>query len=211
MRECLARLIDAYEERVDAIERLMVRAAAELERAGSEREELLERLAGRLAGSHSLRKSDFDRMVEGLRKRRRAREQELATALRDFEAEDRRIIATLRQVVSADANAATAAEIGAAGRELAHLQNEREARIGGLLRSFHMEHEELRAMLEAIVGRDAGLRIKDIRALVRGHLAWAERLGEAQSVLDDVGAARRAAAERWRPVMTDAGHPVAGP
>ena len=211
-REQLTRLIDVFDERVAVVGNLMGRTMAELKRYGAEQEELLARLRAQLARTRSLRKRDFDRIVEGLRRHRHTREQELEAALREFQEEERSIIARLRRATGREgeeaASPSSLRELGTLGRQLLALQGEKETRVGGLLRGFNMEQEELRASLERLVERASRLRVKDVRALIRGHLAWTERTGEAQRILEELEAVRRSVQERWQPVMLDPNQPA---
>ena len=98
----LARELTAsYEARVSSVEQIIAGTHEMLETFRSQREAMRTRLREALARAASLRRRDFDTMMEGILARQEARELQIKETMRDYLREQRVLAATLKETLSA--------------------------------------------------------------------------------------------------------------
>jgi len=94
-------LADSYEARISSVEQIIAGTHEMLETFRSQREAMRSRLREALARAASLRKRDFDTMMEGILARQEAREMQIKETMRDYLQEQRLLAATLKEILSA--------------------------------------------------------------------------------------------------------------
>jgi hypothetical protein len=175
-------LIASYEARVSSVEQIIAGAHEMLETFRSQREAMRSRLREALARASSLRKHDFDTMMEGVLARQEARELQIKETMRDYLREQRVLAATLKDTLSAhlgrtqaeparrDAERAGAVEELLGGIMARRQGREREVRF--LLAEFQREQEEIARALEGLLSNGGSLKVKEFKAalkLVHAH------------------------------------------
>ena len=179
----LARELTAsYEARVSSVEQIIAGTHEMLETFRSQREAIRSRLREALARAASLRRRDFDTMMEGILARQEARELQIKETMRDYLREQRVLAATLKETLSAHLGrpqaepARSDAERARAGEELlGGIMTRRQARereVRALLAEFQREQEEIARALEGLLSNDGCLKVKEFKAalkLVRDH------------------------------------------
>ena len=100
MREILEKAIDSYKLQVKTVTGLINQVIQLLKDFHLEQEELLVELRDLLAQATSLRKRDFDKMIEDIRSHRRLREAEVTQIVENFLREEEAMIAELRSFLN---------------------------------------------------------------------------------------------------------------
>jgi hypothetical protein len=175
-------LAASYEARVSSVEQIIAGTHEMLETFRSQREAMRSRLREALARASSLRKHDFDTMMEGVLARQEARELQIKETMRDYLREQRVLAATLKDTLSAhlgrtqaeparrDAERAGAVEELLGGIMARRQGREREVRF--LLAEFQREQEEIARALEGLLSNGGSLKVKEFKAalkLVHAH------------------------------------------
>lgn len=183
----------SYEARVSSVEQIIAATHEMLETFRSQREAMRSRLREALARAASLRRRDFDVMMQALLARQEAREQAIKEMMRDYLQEQRMLAGTLKDALSAhlartqaeptrsDAERARAVEELLGGIMARRQAREREVRA--LLAEFQREQEEIARTLEGLLSNGGSPKVKEFKAalkLVRAqHTPCAPREGGA--------------------------------
>src|SRR3990172_3274613 len=97
----LEALISGYEERVNTVTRYMTRAADFLGQLHKAQDAMVEKLRETLAERRSLRRKDFDVMVEPILVKRRERQDSLPATIEAFRQEETLLVGELRRMLTA--------------------------------------------------------------------------------------------------------------
>jgi len=172
----------SYEARVSSVEQIIAATHEMLETFRSQREAMRSRLREALARAASLRRRDFDVMMQALLTRQEAREQAIKETMRDYLQEQRVLAGTLKEALSAHL-ARTQAEPARSDAERARAVEEllggimarrqaREREVRALLAEFQREQEEIARTLEGLLSNGGSPKVKEFKAalkLVRAH------------------------------------------
>jgi hypothetical protein len=175
-------LAASYEARVSSVEQIIAGTHEMLETFRSQREAMRSRLREALARAASLRRRDFDTMMEGILAQQEARELQIKETMRDYLREQRVLAATLKETLSAHLGRIQAeparrdAERAGAGEELLGgimaRRQAREREVRFLLAEFQREQEEIARALEGLLSNGGSLKVKEFKAalkLVHAH------------------------------------------
>ena len=168
MAEEMARLareiIGSYEARVSSVEQIIEATHELLESFRGQREAMRTQLRETLARAASLRRRDFDAMMQGILARQEAREGAVKETMRDYLAEQRALAAALREAL------AGAEGIGTVKGLLEGIATEREARereVRVLLAEFQREQEEIAGALGGLLSDGGAVKVKEFKATLR--------------------------------------------
>ncbi len=177
----LARELTAsYEARVSSVEQIIEATHELLEASRSQREAMRSRLREALARAASLRRRDFDAMMQEILARQEGREQAIRGTMREYLREQRALAAALKETVSACTAQPAPVRSGAErvetveqllGGILARRQ-EREREVAGLLAEFQREQEEIAGVLGGFLSTGGPLKVKEFKATlkrIQGH------------------------------------------
>lgn len=157
-------VIASYEARVLSVEQIIEATHEMLEAFRSQREAVRARLRETLARAASLRKRDFDAMMQELLDRQEARETAVKETMRDYLAEQRALAAALREAVAGAEGIATIKELLA---KMGARREEREREVKGLLADYRREQEEMARALEGLLSNGGSVKVKEFRAVLR--------------------------------------------
>jgi len=161
MRRLVREVIASYEARISSVAQIIEATHEMLEAFRSQREAMRARLRETLARAASLRKRDFDAMMQELLDRQGARETVVKETMRDYLAEQRALAAALREALAGAEGIATVKEVlakmGARGEE-------RERQVKGLLAEYRREQEEMARALEGLLSNGGSVKVKEFRA-----------------------------------------------
>lgn len=201
MRDLIEGLLESYSARVETVTALIGQTAEILKQAEQEQEAMAQELRELLAKERSLRRKDFDRMMETIRTQRRRREQEMTQMVESFQRDEEAMVEELRGILSGG-KAVSAETFRALGEDILQRQRARESEVGRLLRAFHLEQEELAAGLKKLLAKGDGVRVQDFKAMVKGFVAsqtyQESHLAQVQEVFERV---RREVDIAWHHVM----------
>ncbi len=201
VKELAVSIIDSYEMRVSTVTTLMTQANNLLKSFQIEMEDMITQLRDNLAKSESLRKKDFDIMMRTMVDRMRELEQEEQNRFIQFQMEESEMIVRFRRLVSGESIVVT--EDMETLREDVHTrQKERERRIVNGLKQFQIAHEEFRSGVKILLLKGEGVRIKDLKQMLRtikAHQYFREP--EIIAILDSFDAVRNKVQNQWREVV----------
>jgi len=201
MKELAVSIIDSYEMRVSTVTMLMTQANNLLKSFQIEMKEMITQLRDNLAKSESLRKKDFDIMIRALVDRMREIEQEAEDRFIQFQQEESEMIGRFRRLVSGESPAVTE-DMETLREDVLTRQKERERRIVNGLKQFQIAQEELRSGLKTLLLKGHGVRIKDLKQMLRTiqvHQCFCEP--EIITFLDNFDAVRDRVQHQWRDVL----------
>ena len=201
VKELAVSIIDSYEMRVSTVTTLMTQANNLLKSFQIEMEDMITQLRDNLAKSESLRKKDFDIMMQTMVDRMRELEQEEQNRFTQFQMEESEMIGRFRRLVSGESLVVT--EDMETLREDVHTrQKERERCIVNGLKQFQIAHEEFRSGVKILLLKGEGVRIKDLKQMLRtikAHQYFREP--EIIAILDSFDAVRNKVQNQWREVV----------
>lgn len=177
-------IIASYEARVAAVGRIMEDTHQMLEDFREEREQLHNGLKEALANRESLRKKDFDAMMDGALLAQKAREKEVKERLRGFLDEQKRMASELREVMAqsqakrAQGERLRLDDFKAVFSKIKNEQEEREREVREILDGFRREQEEMAAQMRGLLHKGTSLRIKEVKAMVRDFRVRQDRRRE---------------------------------
>lgn len=194
-------IIDAQEMRVKAIGGLVLKAAQALRDFRLEQEGMIAELRDLLAKTESLRKKDFDTMMDDIIAQRKEREMAVIGVLERFGSEGGRMIAELRRFLNQD-GCLRLDEFAKLKEAILTEQERREKEVAEVLREFHREQEELNTALRKLLSRGVSVRVRDFKSTIRAlQVQRKEGQGELGDVLKELERVRDAVAEDWHGVM----------
>lgn len=201
VKELAVSIIDSYEMRVSTVTTLMTQANNLLKSFQIEMEDMIAQLRDNLAKSESLRKKDFDIMMQTMVDRMRELEQKEQNRFIQFQMEESEMIVRFRRLVSGESLVVT--EDMETLREDVHTrQKERERCIVNGLKQFQIAHEEFRSGVKILLLKGEGVRIKDLKQMLRtikAHQYFREP--EIIAILDSFDAVRNKVQNQWREVV----------
>jgi DNA-binding ferritin-like protein len=160
-------IIDSYEMRVETVGTLMRQTIKLLKNFQRQQEEMAEELKNILAKTEFLRKKDFDKIMEEIWRKRGEREKKVHKTLESFLREEREMIDELRKLLSSG-KPMRIADFMVLKQRILNRQREREKKVSQILKSFHLEQEELSTALRRLLLKGERVKIKDLKDVIRG-------------------------------------------
>ncbi len=174
-------IISSYEDRlrsitsiIDNTRMILGEFQESMANTRQEREDMKIRLRDTLAKNESLRKKDFDAMMNTILMSQDDREKEVRSLLDNFLMEQKEMTTTLREGLSGsrDAlnqdNASRLAEYHQLLKQILDDQEQRRQEVVGKLKTFQREQKELSYTLGQLLSKGRQLRIKDLKSMLKG-------------------------------------------
>lgn len=195
-------ILDSYEKRVESVGALMRQAIEVVKNSQQQQEEKVGELRNVLAKTESLRKKDFDRMMEEMWGQRREREKEIHDTLESFLSEEKEIIDELKKKLVEAGRLMKMDDFTVLKERILNPQREREKKISAILKSFHLEQEELSTALRKLLSKGERVKIRDLKDMIRGlraHRIYKE--SSIGKVLQELEMVDREVDTAWEMVM----------
>lgn len=194
-------ILDSYEARVKVVAKVMKETTALLERLSKEQGEMALQLRDTLAKKESLRKRDFDLLLEDVVLRNLDKGKKVNEVLENFRKEEEAMVARLRNILTG-AETIKLSEFRLLSKELLERLDRSEKEASEVLRSFHIEQEELAACLRKLVEKGDQIRTKDFKAMTENlRLRQLEKESEIGKILNDFGKVQEEVKLRWGKVF----------
>jgi hypothetical protein len=159
MRNVAQDLIASYDDRVDAIGTIIDDTYQVLDDFKNKRAKLSSELKETLARRQSLRKKDFDRMMNGILLSQEEKEKEVKQNLKDFVKEQKKEARELRDALSkGEVQKMKKAQIGIENGIV---------EIKELLRNFYEQQKGLIKKFTTLLTKGKDLKIKDLKDVIR--------------------------------------------
>jgi len=182
---CLAReVIASYEARVSSVEQIIEATHEMLEAFRSQREAMRTQLRDTLARAASLRRRDFDAMMQAILVRQEERQERIKEAMRGYLSEHKATAQALKEALSLRLGRTQAglpaAQAGLGNGEAKRIetveellggimarQEKREREVRALLAEFQREQEEMAHALGGLLSNGGSIKVKDFKATLR--------------------------------------------
>lgn len=164
----IGEILDSYEMRLESVGALMRQAIEVVKNSQRQQEEVAGELRNILAKTECLRKKDFDRMMEEMWGQRRKREKEIHDTLESFLREEKEIIDELRKKLVEAGRPMKMDDFTVLKERILNRQRKRERKVSAILKSFHLEQEELSTVLRKLLSKGERVKIKDLKDMIRG-------------------------------------------
>jgi hypothetical protein len=138
-----------------------------------EKEKINERLRDILAKNESLRKKDFDNMMQGILLSQEQREKEVKNLLRDYFNDQKNIAQALREDLKKFKDFLVRGEVERIKefhsliKEIIAMQAERSNEITAKLKAFQKEHHEMIKKFKELLAKGKDLRIGDFKLMLK--------------------------------------------
>jgi len=216
--DVLQNIVSSYETRIQGVEALFESTHEILQSfqesvldARQERQEINGRLRESLAKNGSLRKKDFDGMMNVISSHQDQREQEVRNLSKSYLNEQTKLVQELREGLRnftdalAKGEAQRVKEFHTAIKDILDRQEQRKREVTSKLKEFQKEQQETAKMLKDLSAKGRKLRIKDFKLMLiefkrqrKERIArQEERRQEVKDMLDEFKA-KRTNAERAR-------------
>jgi len=175
MRNVAQDLIASYDDRVDEIGAIIENAYQVLEDFKDKRAKLSHELKETLATRHSLRKKDFDRIMNGILLSQEEREKEIKQSLKNFIGEQKKEARELKDALAkGEVERIKKTQIGI---------EKGIAEIKVLLENFGAQQERLTEKFKELLSKDNNLKIKDFKDMIRNLLTFKKKGGEEDGII----------------------------
>jgi hypothetical protein len=179
MRNVVDHIVSSYETRVqnigalfDTTHQILQGFQDSLLDTKQEREELNAELRENLARNHSLRKKDFDRMMEGMMSGQNEKEKEVKQLLNTYLHEQSAMTRDLRESLGtfrdslSEGEAQRVKEVQQMIKGILAKQNERKDEVISRLKEFKKEQKLLASRLKELSAKGRDLRIRDLKRML---------------------------------------------
>lgn len=160
-------IIDSYETRVKTVSALMRQTIQVLKDYQQQQKEMAGELRDILAKTEFLRKKDFDKMMEETWRKRDEKEKEVHEMLESFLREEKVMIDELGKLLGSGELMRTD-DFMVLKERILNRQREREKEVNQMLKSFHLEQEELSTALRRLLLKGERVKIRDLKDVIRG-------------------------------------------
>ena len=180
-----------------------------------EREKIRVELRENLSKNESLRKKDFDNMMQGILSAQEKKEKEVRDLLKNYLNEQRAMAHTLRDNLAEIKGALTKGEAVRVKefqgiiKEILARQDERKDEVASGLKDFQKAQQEMAKRLKELLAKGSELRIKDLKSMLKEFqsqhkeriVRQEERRGEVKNLLGGFMKERAAANKNWQVVQ----------
>jgi len=223
MKNIVENIISSYETRIQSIGSIFDTTHQLLEGfqdsffdTKQEREKLNAELRENLAKNESLRRKDFNRMMEGVFSVQNERETEVKELLNKYINEQKEIAYSLRdnlvkvKDVLAQGEAERFKEFWGMIKKIFAGQEQRKEEVISKLKEFQQEQHQMAKRLRILLAKGKELRIKDLKSMLKEFKAQhkermmrqEQRKKEVHSMLGEFKKERIETAKNWRIVQT---------
>jgi len=195
-------VIDSYEMRVRTVNGLMEQAYGFLRSFQLELEEMIDRLRENLAKGESLRKKDFDRLMEDFTERRRSHQAKAEEVLGRFQEKEMQMIDRLRKIIVSGGRS-NLKDMELIREDILKRQKERETSVIQTLKRIQVEQEELKTGIKRLLNKGEAVKIRDFKLMINSlRVQQGERDTQLGRMLEDLDLARTRVQSQWHSVAT---------
>jgi len=190
-------VVFSYEYRISEVGIIIDNAHRILEEFKTKRNEMSNQLKGNLAKEGSLRKKDFDRMMEEILSRQDEREKQIKDLLRTFLEEQKEVAQTIKKNL-AEGEKVRINDFKKMLKDIQARQKVGENEVSMMLKEFQGEHKEMAELLRSLLDKGEAVRIKDFKEMLKNiRERQIERSNEVKAGLDEFRKERQDMASEW--------------
>ena len=190
-------VVFSYESRISEVGIIIDNTYRILEEFKTKRNEMSNQLKENLAKKGSLRKKDFDSMMEEILSRQDEREKQVKDLLRTFLEEQKEVAQTIKKNL-AEGEKVRIDDFKKILQDIQTRQKARENKVSIALMTFQKEYKEVAKSLHNLLNKGEAIRIKDFKEMVKNiRLRQIERANEVREKLDEFRKERQKMASEW--------------
>jgi len=202
LRVLAAGIVDSYEIRVETVCSLLTQANNFLHSFQLELDDMMNRLRINLTNFQSLRRKDFDSMIQDVLDHQREIENKAVLCLSNFHKEEQEMIGALRNIVSAQGHDPIE-DIEVMLEDMLTRQKNRELDIVKTLKQIQAEQEELKTGLKRLLEKGEDIRIKDYKAMLKAiRTQQGKDSRDLFDLLDDFDLVRNRVNDQWQKIVS---------
>lgn len=173
MKDMILEIIDSYERRILIVNEIIEGSQELIDNYRSQRESMSEELRDNLARAQSLRRKDFDRMMNHISDHHNEREGEVREMLRRYVKEHQQMVISLRSLLSdGQKNGASAENEGlkklrGTFEKIKKEQAERELEVKEILATYQFEQDSYAEIMNSLLRKGGEVRIPEVKAAVQ--------------------------------------------
>jgi uncharacterized protein YukE len=170
-------VIASYEARVSSVEQIIEATHEMLEAFRSQREAMRMQLRETLARAASLRRRDFDAMMQGILVGQEERQERVKEAMRGYLREHKATAQALKEALSLRLGRTQAGLANGEAKRIETVEElmggivarrqQREQEVRALLAEFQREQEEMAHALGGLLSNGGSIKVKDFKATLR--------------------------------------------
>ena len=197
MKRLTNEVVFSYESRISEVGIIIDNTYRILEEFKTKRNEMSNQLKENLAKKGSLRKKDFDSMMEEILSRQDEREKQVKDSLRTFLEEQKEVAQTIKKNL-AEGEKVRIDDFKKILQDIQTRQKARENKVSIALMTFQKEYKEVAKSLHNLLNKGEAIRIKDFKEMVKNiRLRQIERANEVREKLDEFRKERQKMASEW--------------
>ena len=190
-------VVFSYESRISEVGIIIDNTYRILEEFKTKRNEMSNQLKENLAKKGSLRKKDFDSMMEEILSRQDEREKQVKDLLRTFLEEQKEVAQTIKKNL-AEGEKVRIDDFKKILQDIQTRQKARENKVSIALMTFQKEYKEVAESLHNLLNKGEAIRIKDFKEMVKNiRSRQIERANEVREKLDEFRKERQKMASEW--------------
>ena len=190
-------VVFSYESRISEVGIIIDNTYRILEEFKTKRNEMSNRLKENLAKEGSLRKKDFDSMMEEILSRQDEREKQVKDLLRTFLEEQKEMAQTIKKNL-AEGEKVRITDFKKILQDIQTRQKARENTVSIALMTFQKEYKEVAESLHNLLNKGEAIRIKDFKEMVKNiRSRQIERANEVRKKLAEFRKERQEMASEW--------------
>jgi len=190
-------VVFSYESRISEVGIIIDNTYRILEEFKTKRNEMSNQLKENLAKKGSLRKKDFDSMMEEILSRQDEREKQVKDSLRTFLEEQKEVAQTIKKNL-AEGEKVRINDFKKILQDIQARQKGGENEVSMMLKEFQKEHKEMAESLRTLLDKGEVLRAKDFKEMVKNiRSRQIERTNEVREKLDEFRKERQEMASEW--------------
>jgi len=190
-------VVFSYESRISEVGIIIDNTYRILEEFKTKRNEMSNQLKENLAKEGSLRKKDFDSMMEEILSRQDEREKQVKDLLRTFLEEQKEAAQTIKKNL-AEGEKVRITDFKKILQDIQARQKARENKVSIALMTFQKEYKEVAESLHNLLDKGEAIRIKDFKEMVKNiRSRQIERANEVREKLDEFRKERQDMASEW--------------
>jgi len=222
MKNFVENFVSSYETRIQSMGAIFDTAHQLLEGfqesfldGKQEREKVSAELREKLAQNESLRRKDFDNMMQGIISTQNEREKEVRNLLNTYLNEQKEMAQVLRESLEKFKDTLAKGEVQRVKdfqgmiKELLAKQEKRKEEVTSKLKDFQKEQQEMAKRLKELLDKGRELRIRDLKSMLKEFkdqhkeriTRQQERRGEVRNLLGEFKRGRLETAKNWRTVQ----------
>lgn len=198
-------MINSYESKVKIVHGLIGQAVEKIQSFHGDLTHMIEKLKNIFAQKRSLRRKDFDHMLEAVQVRQARIEKDISRMVVCFYQEEGEMIAIMREIV-AGKTPLSLEEFQNLKKKMLGRPKEREQVLSRMLKNFHEEQKELLAGLRILLEKGSSVRLKDLRVLLKAfQIETQEEFKGVDAVLEEFGKVKDEVRAQWNRIMAGDG------